>query len=131
MDETQKPNQSPEEPEDSLAAAPLRPVDELPVSRLGGLTRATLTLTVSGAGTLWLIAATMTPTVGATRSAKLQWCERQLQIEQALHDSQVQPGASEIETPALSTDLRESIKESTQAEEQVEAELNANELEQD
>ena len=62
----------------------LRPV---PVTWSLGL----LTLTAAGAVAFLLIAGTMTRTMGATRSAKLQWEERKLQIEQAERDARLDP----------------------------------------
>jgi hypothetical protein len=41
----------------------------------------------AGAGAFILFAGTMTPTMGATRSTKLKWAERQRQIEQAARNA--------------------------------------------
>jgi hypothetical protein len=40
----------------------------------------------AGAGALFLLGASMTPTVGATYSTRLKWQERLLEIEQAARD---------------------------------------------
>jgi hypothetical protein len=42
---------------------------------------------VAGAGALVLLSATMTPTVGATRSTRLQWQQHQAEIEQAVAEA--------------------------------------------
>src|SRR5262245_16774054 len=80
MDEPRKPDESLDE---SLAVVPPTPVvaPQAPSASNLGLNAALLT--AAGAGAFFLIAGTMTPCVGATRSTKLKWEERQLQIEQA------------------------------------------------
>jgi hypothetical protein len=45
----------------------------------------------AGAGALFLLSATMTPTMGATRSARLKWQDRLLQIEQAEQEATACP----------------------------------------
>ena len=56
-----------------------------------------------GGGAILLIAGTMTPAVGATRSTKLEWEKRKLQIEQAEQDLQVDSqtdAQSDVQTDA-------------------------------
>lgn len=84
MRESNEPNASQDE---SLADLPPTPVNEpgLPVASNVGL--GTIALATAGAGALLLIAGSLTPTVGATRSAQLEWERRALQIEQAARDA--------------------------------------------
>ena len=80
MSEPKKPDES---PDDSLAAMPPKPVEEeqLPLGANIGL--GTVALTVAGAGAIVLIGGSMTPAMGATRSTKLLWEQRQQQMQQA------------------------------------------------
>jgi uncharacterized protein HemX len=85
MDERRKAD----EPQDeSLANVPPKPVaaSQMKAAIYVGLNAALLT--AAGAGAIILIAGTMTPCVGATRSTKIQWEDRQLQIEDAERDAQ-------------------------------------------
>jgi hypothetical protein len=43
----------------------------------------------AGAGALFLLGASMTPTVGATHSTRLKWQQRQLEIEEAAQDAEL------------------------------------------
>ncbi|HEY2415797.1 MAG TPA: hypothetical protein VGI40_26390 [Pirellulaceae bacterium] len=88
MDEQKKSEESQEE---SLASVPPNPY-EPPVKPLAPLVKkagveAALFL-AAGTGALFLLGGMMLPAVGATRSAKLKWGERQLEIEQAEIDAQ-------------------------------------------
>lgn len=80
--------QSDESLNESLADVPPTPViaPQTPSASHAGLNA--VLLTAAGAAAFVLIAGTMTPCVGATRSTKLQWEERHLQIEQAERDAQ-------------------------------------------
>ena len=78
-------------PGDSLDLAPPNPYDApvtplTPLVKKAGIEAALFT--AAGAGALFLLAGTMTPCVGATRSARLKWEERQCEIEQAEHDAE-------------------------------------------
>jgi hypothetical protein len=88
MDQPQQPDESKNE---SLAEVPPTPLDVAHAPRATNLALGTIALTVAGAGAILLISGTMTPTMGATRSTKLEWEERKLQIEQAERDAQVDP----------------------------------------
>jgi hypothetical protein len=83
MDEQKKTDEPPEE---SLASVPPNPYDT-PVTPLTPLVKRAgievALFTAAGAGALLLLAGTMTPCVGSTRSAKLKWEERCQQIEQS------------------------------------------------
>ena len=85
MDQQRKHEESPEE---SLASVPPTPIDveQSPRPRNVGLNAALLA--GAGVGAFFLLAGTMTPCVGATRSAKLKWEERQLEIDQAEQDAE-------------------------------------------
>ena len=86
MNAHEKPDESSDE---SLAAVPPTPVDAEQVSLLSNLGMGTLSLALGSVGAIVLLASTMTPCVGATRSSKLEWEERQLQMEQAQRDAQI------------------------------------------
>jgi threonine dehydrogenase-like Zn-dependent dehydrogenase len=86
MDESEKPDESQNE---SLAAVPPTPVDKASVALAGNIGLGAIALTVAGAGAIALIAGSMSPTMGATRSTKLEWEQRKLQIEQAEHDAEI------------------------------------------
>ena len=70
-----------DDPKRSLAIDPPQPMVELPRSVELGL--GAITLGVAGVGACVLIAGSMTPCMGATRSAKLEWQRRHLRIERA------------------------------------------------
>jgi hypothetical protein len=89
MEEYRKPEES---PDDSLADVPPMPVPRPIPFSLGPALDAAL-LTVAGTGAFLLVASMTTPTLGATRSSKLVWQERQRQIEQAERDAR--PSKSE------------------------------------
>lgn len=74
-------------PDESLANVPPTPVPPPPTHSAGNYGLNALVLAAAGAGAFILIGGTMTPCMGATRSAKLEWQERQAQIEQAEHDA--------------------------------------------
>jgi hypothetical protein len=80
MPEPEKPAES---STDSLASVPPIP-EEGRVPLLANISMGTISMAVAGAGAIVLIGGTLTPTVGATRSAKLEWQRRQQQIEQAV-----------------------------------------------
>jgi len=80
MDEPDQPGNPQEE---SLAAVPPTPVAESSVPLAGNIGLGVIAWTAAGAGTLVMIAGTMTPCMGATRSTTLEWERRWLQIEQA------------------------------------------------
>jgi hypothetical protein len=84
-----EPEKLDESPDESLAAVPPTPIESTRAEQAGGLALGAILLTAAGAGALLLIGGTMTPAVGATRSAKLEWEQRKLQIEQAERDAQV------------------------------------------
>ena len=84
-----QPHDPDESPDESLAAVPPTPIEDAHVPLSGNLAIGAIMLTAAGAGAFLLIAGTMTPTMGATRSTKLEWEERKLQIEQAERDLQV------------------------------------------
>jgi hypothetical protein len=88
VNQPQKRNETQDE---SLAAVPPTPIDVAQLPPAGNLALGTIMLTAAGAGAILLIAGTMTPAMGATRSTKLQWEERKIQIEQAERDVQVNP----------------------------------------
>lgn len=85
----------PEPNSDPPAVDPPQPVETLPPGVNAAL--GTVALTVAGAGALVLIAGFMTPTVGATRSTRLEWQRRKLLMDQA--EREAAPGA-ESEPPA-------------------------------
>ncbi|EAQ81370.1 hypothetical protein DSM3645_23301 [Blastopirellula marina DSM 3645] len=78
--------QSDESLNESLADVPPSPVTAPPLSASNRGLNA-VTVIVAGAGAFVLLAGLTTPTIGATRSTKLQWEERNLQIEQAVRDA--------------------------------------------
>lgn len=75
-----------ENSDESLASVPPQPLQAHVENAGCGFTANAALLAAAGAGAFFLLAGTMTPCVGATRSAKLKWQERQLQIEQAVSD---------------------------------------------
>jgi hypothetical protein len=86
MNESEKPDESPDE---SLADLPPKPVDDSSVPLAAHIGLGAIAWSVAGAGAIVLIAGSLTPTMGATRSTKLEWEQRKLEIEQAVQDSQV------------------------------------------
>lgn len=85
----------PEPNSDPPAGDPPLPVETLPPGVNAAL--GTVALAVAGAGALVLIAGFMSPTVGATRSTKLEWQRRKLLMDQA--EREAAPGAKS-EPPA-------------------------------
>ena len=77
----------PAKSDESLADAPPTPVSSPPTLSASNLGKNTLMLGVAGVGALFLIGGTMTPCMGATRSAKLEWQERNAEIERAERDA--------------------------------------------
>jgi hypothetical protein len=86
MNQTQEPDDSKSE---SLADVPPTSVDPANALPARDLALGAIVLTVAGAGTILLIGATMTPTMGATRSTRLEWERRTLQIEEAERNLQL------------------------------------------
>ena len=88
MDEPKKPEESTDlSSEESLAAVPPTPVETPIAAPARNVAINAALFTGAGAAALFLVAGTMTPCVGATRSAKLKWEERQMEIEQAERDA--------------------------------------------
>ncbi|TWT33418.1 hypothetical protein [Blastopirellula retiformator] len=85
-----------EKPTDDKSLADLPPVAETlpPSTPLKSRAVDAILFIIAGAGALVLLGGTLTPCMGATRSAKLKWEERQMQIEQAVRDAE----ASQSET---------------------------------
>lgn len=82
MIEPEQPPAASDENAESLASVPPTPSDDrLPPA--AHIAMGTVALTIAGAGAIVLIGGAMTPTMGATRSTKLEWQQRQQQIEQA------------------------------------------------
>lgn len=80
-------SQPPEDPDDqSLANQPLQPVEDLtvniPTKAGGGI----LVASAATAALFMFVGSTMMPCIGATRSARLKWEQRQAEIEQAAND---------------------------------------------
>jgi hypothetical protein len=86
-----RPEESDKSQEESLAAVPLTPVDQANASIRSNLGLGAIMLTVAGAGALALISGSMTACMGATRSTKLEWERRKLEIERAQRNSVVNP----------------------------------------
>ena len=86
MDEKNKNEQQANE---SLAEVLPTPITASDATSPANILLSTAIFTAAGAGAFFLLAGTMMPCVGATRSAKLKWEERQLQIEQAERDANV------------------------------------------
>ena len=77
----------PEKSDESLADVPPTPVIAPPKLSASSLGLNAVVLAAAGAGALFLIGGTMTPCMGATRSAKLEWQQRNSEIEQAEQDA--------------------------------------------
>ena len=80
-------------PDESLADVPPIPIVEdeaLSGSRFGTV----VVRSLAGMGALYLIGMLMTPTMGATRSSKLKWEQRQQEIEEAERDAQHESDAN-------------------------------------
>jgi hypothetical protein len=92
-----EPKQPDESPDESLAAVPPKPIDQEQLPRSANIALGTIALTMAGAGAIVLIGGSMTPAIGATRSMKLVWEQRQLQMDQAERETNhcdVHPGDS-------------------------------------
>jgi hypothetical protein len=87
MEESQLPEEERKEDE-SLADVPLSPIPPDHGSLGARLAKGVLVLGALGAGAFVLLTGFTTPCLGATRSSKLKWEQRQLEIEQAEHDAQ-------------------------------------------
>jgi hypothetical protein len=75
---------------ESLADVPPTPVSaEGAVPLAGGPVPLVLMLAAGGAFAYMVIASSMTPTMGATRSAQLEWERRNQQIEQAMREAEI------------------------------------------
>jgi hypothetical protein len=99
MEQHELPNEPRDELE-SLANAPPTRVERIASSAAGFVT-ATLALGAIGLGTgLFLREATTTRCAGATRSTKLQWQQRQLEMDQAADAAQ--SGVSQQTAPDIS-----------------------------
>jgi hypothetical protein len=85
MDDYQDPY---EQQDESLADVPLTPVDAGQALPGGGLVPTVVTLAAGGAFMYFVVASSMTPTMGATRSGQLEWERRNMEIEQAELDAQ-------------------------------------------
>lgn len=88
MDETPQ-------PEESLANVPPTPVTVPPAHKPSNFGMNSLVLAAASVGAVFLIGGTMTPCMGATRSAKLEWQERNAQIEQAEFDARTRESEQE------------------------------------
>jgi len=78
-----------QEPRDeSLAKLPPTPVTDQQVATAAGFVKGLALISTVGAGAILLMSSVMQPTHGATRSAKLKWQLRQLEIEQAQRDAE-------------------------------------------
>ena len=86
MEESQLPE--PRKDDDSLADVPPTPIANDPPSLAANLVKGVLLVGAAGAGILLLLSGSMTSCRGATRSSKLQWEQRQLEIERAAQDAQ-------------------------------------------
>jgi hypothetical protein len=88
MSQPQRPDESTDE---SMASLRPTPVAAELLSQFGNLALQAIPLAVAGAGAILLVSAGTTSTMGATRSTRLKWEERKLQIEQADCDAHVDP----------------------------------------
>jgi hypothetical protein len=91
MEEPKLPDSERRDIDESLADVPPTPLgfeaEPEPASWFG---KGLLLLGVAGAGVFVLISGSMTTCMGATRSAKLKWQERELEIEQAVRDANIE-----------------------------------------
>lgn len=92
MDESPADLPAPEElknqtADESLANVPPSPLSAPDTHAGNGWGLNAALFTAAGGGALFLLSGLMTPCVGATRSAKLEWEKRQLQIEQAASEA--------------------------------------------
>ena len=85
MDEQKENDQRADE---SLAEVAPSPIVAVPNNSPSKYLLNTLVFVASGATALFLLSGTLMPCVGATRSAKLKWEERKIEIEQAERDAQ-------------------------------------------
>ena len=77
-----------QDPQESLANIPPTPARDDAIGTPGtNFAKLFLLMSAAGAGIFALIGSTQTACMGATRSAKLKWQERQLEIEQAARDA--------------------------------------------
>ncbi len=83
-----EPQEHDESQDESLAAVPPTPIDEAGAATASNIGLGIIAITLAGAGAMVLVAGTMQSARGATRSAKLEWMQRQAQIEQAMKESQ-------------------------------------------
>jgi hypothetical protein len=92
MPESSQPDErstdSDREAAERAAAAELQPVAPASFDFADKLRSGFLVLVAAGGGAFALLNLMLTPCVGATRSSKLQWEERQRQIDQALAERQ-------------------------------------------
>lgn len=86
MDENPNQRHPDDEP---LSEVPPAPVVQNSSSEAGMTFGEFVVLVGGGIAASFLFAATMLPCVGATRSAKLKWAERNDQIEQAERDARI------------------------------------------
>jgi hypothetical protein len=80
MDEPENPDESPDE---SLANISPAPVPASRVQQAAKFTLGAIALTGVGGCAFLMVAGTLTPCMGATRSTRLEWEKRKLLIEQA------------------------------------------------
>jgi hypothetical protein len=85
MEEQKQTDQAADE---SLADVPPSPIAVSPNNSPAKYLMNTLVFMAGGVSAFLLLAGTLMPCVGATRSAKLKWEERKLEIEQAERDAQ-------------------------------------------
>jgi len=112
MNEPEKPDEPSHElseglRDESLANVPPTPMEPERVTRVGNLALGAVVLTAAGAGAFLLIAGTMTPCMGATRSTRLEWEKRQQEIEQAEREAEAgfQANNTRSETDASPSDF--------------------------
>jgi hypothetical protein len=87
MEESQLPEEN-RNGDESLANLPPTPVNEDRSSLASNVVKGGLLIGAAGAGILLLMSGSMTSCRGATRSSKLQWEQRQLEMEQAAQEAQ-------------------------------------------
>lgn len=86
MNEPERGNGGDANDNESLANVRPTPVVHERQSMVGNFALGAVTLTVAGAGVFLLIAGTMQPCMGATRSTRLEWEKRQREIEMAIEE---------------------------------------------